>query len=187
MGGQAGCDADPGSREPTDRRPAAEAGIGDAGPDSHDPPDAVPAELQGTWSLDVYCTAIGALERRGFGTIAERPAAAEGLHAGPTTMTLTLYPEYFEISWLRPDGTWQVGWSGPATMKRDSLYLDDRYSEIIRDSFSWSLHGHRLALHYPATGVARVSGLPDDAAPVAYFSLPWTAVDCPPGRPRPGR
>jgi hypothetical protein len=168
MSSLTGCDAGEGPGEPTDRRPGVAA-------------NAVPGELQGTWRLDVYCVAVGAhLEKGGFGEIVERPSTSEGRNAGRTIMTLALYPEYFEISWLRSDQTWQVGWSGPAHVEKGILYLDHRHLEGIRDSFTWSLDKHRLSLHYPATSVAHLGGTANRADPVAYFSLPWTAVDCPP-------
>ena len=183
VGSPAGCDVD--VDPPPDRTSGTVERAGAVPPRGPAPaasPSTVPEELQGTWRLDVYCAGIDAtLEKGGFGEIVEWPATSEGPTAGRATMTLALYPEYFEISWLQPDQTWRVGWSGPATVEKGILHLDDRHLEGKRDSFTWSLDGPRLSLRYEAAVSGALGhGSPGAARPVASFSLPWTAVDCPP-------
>lgn len=142
---------------------------------------AVPEEIQGTWLLDVDRAAIETnLEKAGYGKIVDRFVKSEGLAPGRTTLTLTLSPDYFEIAWLLPDQTWDVGWYGPATTEGEVLHLDDAYYEGVRDSFTWSVDEEGLSLHFEESSVAKVRGLPSESYSAAYFSKPWAQADCTP-------
>lgn len=143
--------------------------------------DVVPEEMQATWLLDVKREQIGSnLEKAGYGKLVDRFYESEGLATKRTTMTLTLYPDFFEIAWLLPDQTWDVGWQGPVRVEQGVLHFEDDYFEGVTDSFRPSVEGDELTLDFVKTNVGKVRGIPSEAYSTAYFSQPWALADCTP-------
>jgi hypothetical protein len=174
-GGVAGCAQQSDDPETNDATTPASA------PEESGPPaDAVPEELQATWLLDVDRDQIGTnLKEAGYGKLVDDFYKSEGLETKRTVMTLTFYPDYFEIAWLLPDQSWDVGWTGTARAENEVIHFDDDYFEGVTDSFAWSVAGDELTLDYQKSTVAKVHGLPSETY-AAYFGQPWTRADCEP-------
>jgi hypothetical protein len=169
-----------GSTEPeAETSPAAAASPGPEPGESEAPTGILPDEMQATWLLDVPRDQIGEnLEEAGLGKLVDRFYESEDLETARVQMALTFEPDYFYVAWRLKDEVWDEGWSGLAQMEDGVLRLHDSYHTHVIDSYRPSVDRDELTLEYVESTVPELTGLPIEIFGAAYFSQPWTRVDC---------
>jgi hypothetical protein len=139
----------------------------------------VPKELRGTWMTRLTRDQIRHdLVRYGFGDYADAFFASEKIGV-ESVAAVTLLADSFEVAYRNPDGSWQVGWGGPADEADGALTFHDTFSGID-DTYHWSVQEGRMALDWIATTGSTYRDIPEEAYSRGYFSRPYSPVDCTP-------
>jgi hypothetical protein len=139
----------------------------------------VPEELQQTWLVDLSRDDIRAdMEKAGFGKYVDKFYKSEDV-AERVVMAVTYEAGDFEVAYLQPDQSWQVGWYGPLAESDGVLTMTDSYFNV-EDSYNWSVTDEGLVLDFNKTTGDMIRGIPSEAYSRAYFSRPLAPVDCGP-------
>lgn len=139
----------------------------------------LPAELQGTWLVDLTRKQVREdLRSAGFGEYADDFFEAEGL-GQRIILAVTYTASTFQIAWLNPDRSWYVGWYGAARQDDGVLTVTDAEGGG-NDSYAWTVADDQLTLRFRHTSGIQAKGIPFEAYSRAYFTRPLQAVDCTP-------